>query len=277
MDPVSAVASIIAIYQLASTVSGLCFQYSQGGRRADRDADLIINEIDMFQRHLRSMKETLSNEIEATDGRSRLRSLDEIISGESAALSLWRQDLEDIKTKLVKAQSGGCFKETIHKISWPLKKADLDKKLNTLKEFVEAVDRALNMDSNEIIHGIDGRTQQMQISLERRELQQKRQEDFFRRNQEQLRAHETKQKILDWLTHPDRSEIHNITRRDRNDRAKTCRWFIDGPVFQEFRDNSQSVLWVHGDSGCGKSVLCSTIIDEILALDRSESAPQLAY
>ena len=110
MDSVSVVASVIAIY-LASTVSGLCFYYSQGVRGADQDADLLINEIDMFQRYLRSMKETLSNEIEAPDSTNRLRSLDEIISGESAALncagktskiyrlSLLRLNLEDVSRR----------------------------------------------------------------------------------------------------------------------------------------------------------------------------------
>ena len=277
MDPVSATASVIAIYQLASTVSGLCFRYSQGVRQADRDADLVIHEINIFQRYLQSLKGILANENLANYGTDRLRSLEEIIVGESAALNLCRQDLEDIQTKLVKAQSGGRFKETVRKLSWPLKKEELYKKLNTLKKFAEAVDRAINVDNNEIIRGIDSRTQQIQRSLKFMELQEKRQEALFQRSQEQLRTEETKQKILDWLAHPDRSEIHEITRRTRNDRAKTGRWFLDGPVFQEFRDNSQSVLWLHGDSGCGKSVLCSAIIDEILALQRSDSVPQLAY
>ena len=109
-----------------------------------------------------------------------------------------------------------------------------------------------------------------------RDLQKKRPVDFYQRSQEQLRAEETMQKILDWLAHHDGTEIHEITSRDKNDMAKTCRWFLDGFVFRGFGDNSKSVVWFHGDFRCGRSVLCSTIIDEILALQRSDSVPQLA-
>lgn len=264
MDPVSGTASVIAIYQLASTVSGLCFHYSQGVRKADRDADLVINEINIFQRYLQSLKGVLANENLANSSTDRLRSLDEIFVGESAALNLCKKDLEDIKNRLSKAQSGGRFKKIVRKISWPLKKEEIENTLNTIKKFTEAVDRALNVDSNEVLRAIDSRTKQMHISLELVELQKKRQEDFSRQSQEQRRAEETKEKILDWIAHPDSSEIHETTRRNRNDRAKTGRWFLDGPIFQKFRETPQSVLWLHGDSGCGKSVLCSAIIDEIL-------------
>ena len=238
MDPVSAVASVIAIYQLASAISGLCFHYSQGVRRADRDADLVINEIDIFQKYLRSMKEILINEQLATASTDRLRSLDEIINGQSAALNLCRQDLEVIQTELVKAQSGGRFKETVRKLSWPLRKEELDKKLNTLKKFTEAVDRALNVDNNEIIRGIDSKIQQIQESLKLTELQKKRQEEFFEQSQEQLRAEETKQKILGWLAHPDRSE----SMRSHATTGMTGQRLVDGSLTDQSFKSSERTL-----------------------------------
>lgn len=259
MDPISAVASVIAIYQLASTVSGLCFRYAQGVRGADRDADLVINEIDTFQKYLRTLKDVLVREEAATDGFCRLPNLNEIINGEAAALKLCQRDLEEIKTKLIKVQSEGRFKEVIHKLSWPLKREEVRKTLHALKSFTEAVDRAVNVDNNEVIRVIDDTTKRIERSLESAESQG------------------AKEKILDWLSHPDPSKIHENVRHDRNDRAKTGRWFLDGSVFQEFKATSQSILWLHGDSGCGKSVLCSAVIDEILATQSEDSRTELAY
>ena len=114
MDPVSAIASLIAIYQLASTTSALCFHYGQGVRQANRDADLVINEIDTFQRYLRTLKEILAKEDLATEGANRLGTLSEIVNSESAALNMCRKELETIRTKLVKVQSEGRFKGAIY-------------------------------------------------------------------------------------------------------------------------------------------------------------------
>lgn len=259
MDPLSAIASVITIYELASVVSGLCFRYGQGVRGADRDADLIIDEIDTFLRYLRRIKEIVATEKEVTGGAVRLQNLSGIVNGESAALKMCWRDLEDIQATLVKAQSEGRLKGAIHKLSWPLKQEAVKKTVNTLKKFNEAVDRALNVDNNATIRGIDSTTKRIQGSLESAE------------------AHGIREKIMDWLAHPDPSEIHEVVRHDRNDRVKTGRWFLDGNTFKLFKTTPRSVLWLHGDSGCGKSVLCSAVIDEILAVQSRDARIEMAY
>ena len=259
MDPLSAAASLIAIYQLASTVSSLCFRYCHGVQGADRDADLIINEIDTFQKYLRTLKEILVKEDAATPGSDRLRNLNEIIDGESAALRMCESHLEGLKTKLVKVQSEGRFREAVHRLSWPLKQEEVRKTLDTLRKFAEAVDRAVNLDNNAIIREVDHIARNLQRSLE---------------DSESLKV---KEKILDWLSHPSPSEIHESIRCGRNVRAKTGRWFLEGNDFQEFVATPRSALWLHGQSGCGKSVLCSAVIDEIIALQSRDSRIRLAY
>ena len=259
MDPLSAIASVIAIYELASVVSGLCFRYGQGVRGTDRDADLIIDEIDTFLRYLRRIKEILATEKEVTGGAVRLQNLSGIVNGESAALKMCWRDLKDIQATLVKAQSEGRLKGAIHKLSWPLKQEAVKKTVNTLKKFNEAVDRALNVDNNATIRGIDSTTKRIQGTLESAE------------------AHGIREKIMDWLAHPDPSEIHEVVRHDRNDRVKTGRWFLDGNTFKLFKTAPRSVLWLHGDSGCRKSVLCSTVIDELLAVQSRDARIELAY
>ena len=260
MDPVSAVASLVAIYQLASAVSSLCFRYGQGVKGADRDADLVITEIDIFQRYLRNVKEALVDEDISSDGAlRRLRKLNEIIHGESAALKICERRLEDMKSKLIRIESEGRLREIMHRLSWPFKQEEVRRTVDLLKRFTEAVDRALNVDNNEAIRGIDRTTKRIEISMERAESQ------------------DEKGKVLDWLSHPDPSHIHEIRRCDRNDRAKTGKWFLGGSIFQTFKATPQSVLWLHGDSGCGKSVLCSGVIDEICALREKDPRIELAY
>ena len=259
MDPVSAVASVIAVYQLAAAISGLCFRYGQGVGQADKDANLIISEIDTFQVYLRTLKEILVKEDAATDGRERLQSLHQIIDGESAVLKRCGRDLEILKTKLEKVQSEGRFQGAIHRLSWPLKQEEVKKTLDTLRRFTEAVDRALNVDNNRTMRRIDSTTKSIQGSLE------------------SVEARDRKQRVLDSLAYPDPSEIHEIVRSARNDQAKTGKWFLNGGAFERFKGTRGSVLWLHGDSGCGKSVLCSAVIDEILAVKRIDSRVKLTY
>ena len=259
MEPVSAVAGVIAIYQLAAAISGLCFRYGQGVRQAEKDADLIISEIDTFQIYLRTVKEILVKEDAAAEGLERLQSLHHIIDGESAALKRCDKDLQILKTKLERGQSEGRLQGAIHRLSWPLKQEDVKKTLDTLKRFTEAVDRALNVDNNRTMRRIDSTTKKIQGSLESAE------------------AREIKKQVLDWLAYPDPSKIHEIVRSARNDQAETGKWFLDGKAFQQFKVTLGSVLWLHGDSGCGKSVLCSAVIDEILAVERIDSRVKLTY
>ena len=54
----------------------------------------------------------------------------------------------------------------------------------------------------------------------------------------------------------------------------TCRWALDDPAFEKWRDDSTTghILWVTADPGCGKSVFVKSVIDEGL-LNSKLSSP----
>ncbi|KAI1278295.1 hypothetical protein F5Y07DRAFT_406966 [Xylaria sp. FL0933] len=60
-------------------------------------------------------------------------------------------------------------------------------------------------------------------------------------------------------------------RKNRNPRRAygTCEWFTAHHLFQDWRRNPSSLLWVSADPGCGKSVLAKYLVDEILPLSAS--------
>ncbi|KAI0292974.1 hypothetical protein B0F90DRAFT_193057 [Multifurca ochricompacta] len=55
----------------------------------------------------------------------------------------------------------------------------------------------------------------------------------------------------------------------------TAAWFIQGHTFSEWKKTG-SLLWIHGKPGSGKSVLCSTIIEDITAM-REAGLASMAY
>ena len=69
-------------------------------------------------------------------------------------------------------------------------------------------------------------------------------------------------KLDEWLSAPDPSSNHNEACAKRQ--ATTGDWFIQSNNFAKWKGDSNSLLWLQGIPGCGKTILCSTIIEDVL-------------
>ena len=80
-----------------------------------------------------------------------------------------------------------------------------------------------------------------------------------------------------WLSAPDPSTNHNAASKKR--RLQTGSWLIESQEFTHWKRVSASYLWLHGIPGCGKTILTSTIIQDIrhTCLDRPGSAYAYFY
>ncbi|KAF7979136.1 hypothetical protein HWV62_43369 [Athelia sp. TMB] len=78
-----------------------------------------------------------------------------------------------------------------------------------------------------------------------------------------------------WMKSPDISPNYNAARKKHQ--AGTGSWFLNGSQFSEWK-RSGSVLWLYGGPGCGKTILCSSVIEKVIVLCReSASAQGYAY
>ncbi|KAF1954788.1 hypothetical protein CC80DRAFT_116182 [Byssothecium circinans] len=71
-------------------------------------------------------------------------------------------------------------------------------------------------------------------------------------------------KVRKWigtLRGPDTSLYHRKSLERRH--ANTGQWFLEGDPFKTWKSEPDSMLWLHGTPGSGKSVLSSSIIDDI--------------
>lgn len=258
MDPVTIICSVITIYQLTCKIAELAFDYTQGVRNATKESDYVIDEIVNFQRSLRTLKRILTDE-GVKVGRNRLESLKEVIEGGNLGLKRCETDLKKVLKTLENGRSKEGIKSMLHKFAWPLKEEEVRKFTDRLRNFAASIDRALTMDNTEMIRDTQSTTKQMAYSL-------KSAENKHEERQKEKDQKETREKILKWLHHPDPAENHNVACHARNKTVKTGRWLLDGDAFKKFRETPRSLLFLHGDSGCGKTVLCSTIIEELRAL-----------
>ncbi|KAH9046660.1 hypothetical protein EDB84DRAFT_630033 [Lactarius hengduanensis] len=76
-----------------------------------------------------------------------------------------------------------------------------------------------------------------------------------------------------WVTSPDLSTNHNIACDIHH--GGTAEWFYRGSTFAEWKSTG-SLLWIYGKPGSGKSILCSTIIQDIVTL-REAGSVFMAY
>ncbi|KAI0029864.1 hypothetical protein K488DRAFT_72642 [Vararia minispora EC-137] len=80
--------------------------------------------------------------------------------------------------------------------------------------------------------------------------------------EEQILSLELDKDIRDWLSPPDPTLRHEERRTLHL--PGTCTWFFDDK-YDEWKEGKNGVYWIYGNPGTGKSVLCSSIIENVLS------------
>ncbi|KAJ5362407.1 hypothetical protein N7541_003251 [Penicillium brevicompactum] len=77
--------------------------------------------------------------------------------------------------------------------------------------------------------------------------------------------------------------VSNATYSDRQRELQAKRlhdtgvWILDSPEYNDWKYTAGDILWLPGISGCGKSVLCSTVIQDLEDVCRVDPSRSLAY
>ncbi|KZP31886.1 ankyrin [Athelia psychrophila] len=88
-------------------------------------------------------------------------------------------------------------------------------------------------------------------------------------------AQEQQKEVYRWLSAPDSSSNYHAAREEHH--AGTGTWFIEGESFVKWKETPDSALCVYGTLGCGKTIICSTVIDDILNHCAGKSTHACAY
>jgi hypothetical protein len=87
-----------------------------------------------------------------------------------------------------------------------------------------------------------------------------------------------KLEILKWLSDAKPSDrqhtLHTLIEQKSPNSGK---WFLDSQEFLDWQENPSTFLWLNGVSGCGKSSLCSTIIQHLMNSLTHNQGNILAY
>ncbi|KAI9438093.1 hypothetical protein H4582DRAFT_1852831 [Lactarius indigo] len=78
---------------------------------------------------------------------------------------------------------------------------------------------------------------------------------------DEIKWNQIKQLLRAWLSPADPSTNHNIAQKAQH--KGTAVWFFQGSIFIKWKSTG-SLLWIHGKPGSGKSVICSSVIQDIM-------------
>jgi hypothetical protein len=82
-------------------------------------------------------------------------------------------------------------------------------------------------------------------------------------------------KIVAWLAAPDPGTNHD-TARQRHE-SQTGDWLLRSSQYQSWKTGVVSHLWMYGKAGCGKTILCSTAIENIRVTCEQDADTAFAF
>lgn len=259
MEVVGAAASIIAVVQITGTVISICYDYQSGIRHYSKDVVKITHELQDLRNVLERLAD-MANSLE--DSTSKVLPTLDLLNQSGGPLETCKAELELLELKLT--PPGGRLKQIRRALIWPLKEKDVQKTLDTLARQRGLFQLALTTDQTEMtvaIQQVASRTEEMMTALNERS----QAVTVDRRNHQ----------IVQWLAAPDPSSNHNKTSKIKQ--PGTGQWLLESSEYRKWKSQPASFLWLHGIPGCGKTVLCSTIIDHVASVCLVQSTHRLAY
>ena len=259
MEVVGAASSIIAVIQITGTLVSICYDYQSGFRHYPKDLVKITHELQSLRNVLERLVDVANSQDDSAS--IALPTLDSL-NHPGGPLEMCKVELGKLELKLAPAE--GRLKQVGRALTWPLKEKDVLKTLGTLARQRGLFQLALTAD-------------QTTMALAIKHVTSKTEEDLVALT-ERIRAVATDQrkgKIFRWLAAPDPSSNHHKACQSKQ--QETGRWLIEISNYINWKNQRASFLWIHGIPGCGKTVLCSTIIDDVASTCQTSVRDMLAY
>jgi NACHT domain len=243
---VGLVASIFAVIQIADRVTTLGYEFYGKVKGPRREVMEMIATVSA----LKTILELLHRFVVVDENALRLPLFQSLCQPEGP-LKECEEMLDDIESRIrLKREHSGKLKS----ITWPWQWEEMAKKLKTIERHKQTFTLALQgdmatkaleiQDTVNEVHAFakEGRDTAHAI---RRDLHSER--DF---------------KIIKWLATTDPNTNHSAARQKWE--PGTGEWFLSSNQFVQWLQPRKS-LWLHGIPGAGKTILCSTIIENVRA------------
>ncbi|PVH68313.1 hypothetical protein DL98DRAFT_397812, partial [Cadophora sp. DSE1049] len=234
----SAVASLIAVIQLTQVVSRILKEYFSTAREARKDIDSLFSSITSLELILVEVSQIAKNQ--------HSEDLAASLEHPGGPLQLLKAELEVLRVTLKAPRAPkGSLKILVQSLKWPLKKGEVEKSLGVIERHKSTLNANLGF-------GI------LDLQLKDLDILTSIQADI--KNAQNDREH---QAIIRWLSNSvaDPSQEHNAAIEKHV--KGTGAWLILSHEVKTWATTGNSFIWFNGGSGSGKTILCSTLIENL--------------
>ncbi|KAF2501943.1 hypothetical protein BU16DRAFT_419460, partial [Lophium mytilinum] len=250
---ISAAASVVAVFQLSKLLVQSCSEYCEDFKNAKED----IRRLRQAATDLYDILEDLKDIYDNADA-GKLSALARLVE-KDGTLAQCKTEIEVTMRKLDgHIDPGKASSARLRKcLMWPFDKKKMDEKIGALQKHRDEIQLAIASD-------------QLSVTLST-----KAQITALRADALIRQAIELREKIIKWLPGADTSSNYNAAQNQHH--KGTCSWLFETQEYREWKVTPQSFLWLYGIPGCGKTVMSSTVIDDLLQNFELDHAPIVAY
>ena len=246
MDPITIVSLGATVAQLIDATSKV-IRYINDVKNAPKERGKLAREISNLLPLFTDLRYRIDESNTKDSWFHGLQSL----GGKGSPLEAFQSTMEEIATKLEPSSSVRKLTQTF---SWTFDKKEVERLLARIERLKSLIGLALQKDNFKLAQAI---------------------KDDVSTGFESLEIERDATRLTQWLAAPDPSLNHNAARKKWQ--PTTGEWFTDSKDFTQWKTVPNSFLWLHGIPGSGKTVLCSTVIQNVVELSRREPSTAVAY
>lgn len=255
-DPLSVAAGVAGLVSLGIQVTQSLVDFYTVYRYQDSDLVGMTEKLECLLDIFQCLKRTLSDRHFQADERSLIKNIETSIQNCDELI----QEMQEECQKFSKTSSTGveaALKVAGRRATYPFRRSTLQK---------------LNEDIDEIRANLSSALEVLQLK------DNKRAQDDIAEIKVLLNLVRTDQissNLRDWLKAPDATINHNAVCVKRHPGTGT--WFVKSPGFSRWLTEENSIMWLNGFAGSGKSVLCSTATQFAMRHRRSDPSVGIAF
>ena len=247
---------MIALLTAGTTATSSIVEFYTSYKHQDSQVERITGKLQELLSILESLKNTFSTRVFRADERSVIEIVETSIKKCHALFAEFQR-----KCKMFNATNFSRMLAILQvksrRVLYPFYKStllELDRGICEIRENLVLALDVLQVQANQsLVYEIDGMTKDVTS----------------------IKIHQTSKELHDWLRPSDVIETHRLAYEKRY--PDTGTWLFKDPNFMRWFSDANSLLWLNGFAGTGKSVLCSTVIEFVSRYQATHSNIGLAF
>ena len=256
-DPLSVAASVAGLISLGITVSQSLVDFYNSYKDLDSDLTGTMKNLESLLDIFRCLEGMISNRKFQADERGLVKTIEASISKCDKLIRKLQDEWNKFSSDTSSDKFIAAVKRVGHRATYPFQKGTLQKMDEAIYKIRHILSFALG-----VLQLKDNKRIQTDVAEIKTLL------DLDKANQ-------ISSNVRDWLKAPDATIDHNAACSKRH--PDTGSWLIEDTRFLKWFIEEDSILWLNGFAGSGKSVLCSTVIESVLSLRGSDPRIGIAF